>query len=133
MSTISASAEGSGPGRLARTISSNVRGLMGQRKVSQAALAQAIGLPQSGISARLNGSTNWSADDIEAVCLAFDVPWERLIQPVEEEKEPAPLRVVAHSGRSRRVTQHTHKYVTSAGLVTAGYRRRFQPPACRAA
>ena len=108
---------------LSRTISLNVRSLMSQRNVSQQQLANAIGLPQTGVSKRLRGATHWNAPDIQAVAEAFDVPWSRLVEPMEEGDAPAPLRVVAHPIRSRRVTQHTRKYPTLVPVVTVEYGR----------
>lgn len=90
-------------GSLARTISRNVQALMDERRISQAQLADAIGITQSSIGKRLRNSTNWTADDIEAVSIAFDVPVARLIEAAAE--APArPLRSVAHAGRRPRLT-----------------------------
>lgn len=114
-------------GSLAHVISQNVSNLMAQRRVSQQQLADAIGVPQTSIGKRLRGVTHWTADDMDAVAMAFDVPVSRLIEPAEEGDAPTPLRVVAHPVRSRRVTKHTHKYPTPAGLVTPGYGRVLRP------
>lgn len=40
---------------------------MDVRGLTQAALADAIGLTQTKVSARLRGSTRWSLDDIDAL------------------------------------------------------------------
>lgn len=85
-------------GSLARTISRNVAALMDERRVSQAQLAAAIGLQQSSVGKRLRGDTNWTANDIEAVSIAFDVSVAQLIEPAR--KAPArPLRSVGRVAR----------------------------------
>lgn len=89
------------PGRLARVISSNVKALMTQRGVSQQQLAEAIGMPQTSVGKRLRGSTHWTADDIEAVALAFEVDVTDLLRP-EQEVAPRPLRPVARDLPHRR-------------------------------
>lgn len=125
-------------GSLARTISTNVAQLMDERRVNQAQLAEAIGMLQSGVSKRLKGTTNWTADDIEAVSIAFDVPVARLIEPAPE--APArPLRVVTHarhprSGPVRQAAGHTR--TADANLResdTVGYPRRNRRTTSRTA
>lgn len=64
-------------------VSREVLHFMDVRGLTQAALADAIGLTQTKVSARLRGSTRWSLDDIDAlgrigvpVSLASFVPME---------------------------------------------------------
>lgn len=64
-------------------VSREVLHFMDARGLTQAALADAIGLTQPKVSARLRGSTRWSLDDIDAlgrigvpVSLASFVPME---------------------------------------------------------
>lgn len=98
-------------GSLARTISRNVAALMSERGVSQHQLAAAIGLPQTSVGKRLRGAVHWTADDIEAVSIAFDVPVGRLFEPVPEAPS-RPLVSVGHVGRRRR--PHLHARVTDS-------------------
>lgn len=88
-------------GKLARVISANVKELMTQRGVSQHQLAAALGMPQTSIGKRLRGATHWTADDIEAVALAFEVEVIDLLRPTED--VPArPLRPVVRDLPHRR-------------------------------
>ena len=64
-------------------VSREVLHFMDVHGLTQAALADAIGLTQTKVSARLRGSTRWSLDDIDAlgrigvpVSLASFVPME---------------------------------------------------------
>ena len=64
-------------------VSREVLHFMRERGLTQAALADAIGLTQTKVSARLRGSTRWSLDDIDTlgrigvpVSLASFVPME---------------------------------------------------------
>ena len=54
-------------------VSEEVLALMGRYKVRQKHLADWLDLSQSGVSNRLNGSVQWTVDEIERVADAFDV------------------------------------------------------------
>lgn len=58
---------------LDQRISQEVRALMGRYNVSQMRLAEWLGLNQTAVSARLRGSTDWKARDIERVAEGFAV------------------------------------------------------------
>lgn len=58
---------------LDQRISQEVRALMGRYNVSQMQLAQWLGLNQTAVSARLRGTTDWKARDIERVAEGFAV------------------------------------------------------------
>jgi transcriptional regulator with XRE-family HTH domain len=113
------------PGQLARVISANVKALMTQRGVSQHQLASALGMPQTSIGKRLRGDTNWTADDIEAVALAFEVDVIGLLQPAEE-VSARPLRPVVRDLPHRRrsgVAAGPRDAHVSTDSVTSRYRQ----------
>lgn len=110
-------------GKLARVISANVKELMTQRGVSQHQLAAALGMPQTSIGKRLRGATHWTADDIEAVALAFEVEVVDLLRPTEE--VPArPLRPVVRDLPHRRRVTHAAGRPDLGREVSERYRVR---------
>lgn len=58
---------------LDQRISQEVRALMGRYAVSQTRLAAWLGLNQTAVSARLRGSTEWKASDLQRVAEGFRV------------------------------------------------------------
>lgn len=63
----------------------NVRAEMARKKISQAALADHMGLSQAAISARLNGRTPFDINELAAIAHFLDVGLEALIPTVEAE------------------------------------------------
>jgi len=55
-------------------VASEVRALMGRHRVSQTALADALGLSQSSLSARLRCELPFDVDELSRVAAHFDVP-----------------------------------------------------------
>lgn len=51
-----------------------LRGLINAKFGTQAAFAEAIGLSPTALSARLNGTTEWTRADIEKACTALEIP-----------------------------------------------------------
>lgn len=64
------------------TTGSNVKAEMARRSISQAQLAQALGLSQTGISARIRGVTPFDVNELIAAAAFLDVPVERLLEGV---------------------------------------------------
>ncbi|WP_165217263.1 helix-turn-helix transcriptional regulator [Schaalia sp. ZJ1691] len=56
-------------------ISREVRRFMDAAHLSQAELAKTLGIDQTGVSARLNGRTRWSLDDLD-ILREIGVPLE---------------------------------------------------------
>jgi hypothetical protein len=56
---------------------------MGEKQVSQTALAVYLEMPQAAVSDRLRGRTQWRFDEMVDVAQALDVPLERIL-PLEE-------------------------------------------------
>lgn len=61
------------------SVSDNIAAEMRRHKVSQAALAQHLGLSQPAVSARLRGKVEWRLPEIIAVAAHLDVPLSCLI------------------------------------------------------
>lgn len=59
-------------------IGANVRAEMSRHGVTQAAVAERLGLPQSAVSKRLRGMTPWSASELAKVAELLGVPVGKL-------------------------------------------------------
>jgi hypothetical protein len=58
---------------LTKTVSGEVRALMGRHSVNQATLASWLGLHQTAMSKRLRGETEWKVSEIDGIARAFAV------------------------------------------------------------
>lgn len=54
-------------------VASEVRALMGRRRISQTRLAKALGMSQSALSRRLTGVQPFDTDDLYKLAALFDV------------------------------------------------------------
>lgn len=59
--------------RLSETATSNIRAEAARVGVTQTDIARALGISQSAISARWNGKTEWSLDDIDTVAILLNL------------------------------------------------------------
>jgi transcriptional regulator with XRE-family HTH domain len=64
-------------------VSTKIRGVMAEKRISQTALAEHIDMPQAAVSDRLRGRTLWRFDELVDVAQALDVPLERIL-PLDE-------------------------------------------------
>jgi transcriptional regulator with XRE-family HTH domain len=60
-------------------VSGNLRAAMARREVSQAELAEALGLPQTAVSRRLRNIVPWSLPELEAAAERLEVSMAQLI------------------------------------------------------
>ncbi|WP_455833707.1 helix-turn-helix domain-containing protein [Pseudarthrobacter siccitolerans] len=60
-----------------------IRGLMGARRLTAADLAQALNISYSTAAKRMKGEGDITLDEIEAIAAWLDVPVTRLIAPAE--------------------------------------------------
>lgn len=58
----------------AQRIGANVRAEMARRGVSQTALADQLGITQTGVSTRLRGKVAFNVDELAAVAAVLEVP-----------------------------------------------------------
>ena len=58
-----------------RLFSDYVRGQLRREKKRQQDLADYIGIPQPGLSRRLDGTIPWRLDEMADVCSFFEKPW----------------------------------------------------------
>jgi transcriptional regulator with XRE-family HTH domain len=58
-------------GPFARAISAEIRAVMGRHRVSQALLAQRVGVSKNYLGKRLRDEVPFTANDIEAICDAM--------------------------------------------------------------
>lgn len=76
----------------ARTvIASNVRALLGRRKLSQTRLAVALGKSQAAVSRRLNGELPFDTDELLIICEELSVPLSKLIEGIEADDDGTPV------------------------------------------
>lgn len=69
-------------------VAEEIRAAMARRRISQSALAGAIGRSQSGVSRRLKGETPFDVNELVAIARVLDVPVAQLL-PAEPEAVPA--------------------------------------------
>lgn len=68
-------------------VAAEVRAMMGRRRITQGAIAQALGLSQAAVSRRLTGDTAFDLDDVFALARYFDVKLSALLpEPAEVAK-----------------------------------------------
>jgi transcriptional regulator with XRE-family HTH domain len=58
---------------LSRQVSTEIRAWMARRGLTQQDVALALGISRQAVSARLNGQTQWTLDDLAAVAEALGV------------------------------------------------------------
>jgi transcriptional regulator with XRE-family HTH domain len=64
-------------------VSTKVRGVMAEKRLTQTALAQHLNMPQAAVSDRLRGRTQWRFDELVDVAQILEVPLERVL-PLDE-------------------------------------------------
>lgn len=64
------------------TVAANLRAEMGRRQISQAALAEAIGIAQPSVSKRLHGHVPWTLSELTRVAEFLDLPLSTLLEGV---------------------------------------------------
>jgi transcriptional regulator with XRE-family HTH domain len=62
-------------------IAENVRAAKARRRVSDADIAEAIGLSRSAINDRMNNRAKFQIDELQAIAAYLDVPLEQLLAP----------------------------------------------------
>lgn len=70
------------PGDDQAVAAARIRGLMGERRVSQARLAAAVGVSRPGLSDRLAGKTNFTLRELGRVARAFGLSIRDLFPPM---------------------------------------------------
>lgn len=65
---------------LRETVSAEVRALMGRHRVTQVALAEAVGMTQSSLSRCLASKRAFDLDELLAIARYFNLPISRLIE-----------------------------------------------------
>lgn len=51
-----------------------LRGKIKEKGLTEKEFAKQVNLSSSGLSARLNGKTEWSISEMESVCMALSIP-----------------------------------------------------------
>lgn len=67
---------------LQETVTKNVRMLIAERAVSQADLADALGIAQSGLSRKVGRKTDWTASDIANLANFFKLSFAEIVTPM---------------------------------------------------
>lgn len=71
-------------------IASNVRAMLGRKKSTGTALANALGKSQAAASRRLNGETAFDTDELLMICEHYRVPLSDLIEGITADEEGRP-------------------------------------------
>ena len=66
--------------REAERIANRIRGLMAERRVSQLALADRLGISRAAMGRRLTGEIALDVDDLAAIARVLEVPVTRLVE-----------------------------------------------------
>ena len=77
---------------LTEQVAAEVRAYMARRRMTQARLAEVLGLSQSGVSARLAGKVPFRLDELEKVADALGVHPVRLLGGTPDGDGPSPWR-----------------------------------------
>jgi transcriptional regulator with XRE-family HTH domain len=64
-------------------VAAKVRGVMGEARISQTALAERLGIPQQRLSRRLSGDVSMTLDEVYAIAGALGVEPSAFL-PVED-------------------------------------------------
>lgn len=78
-------------------IASNVRAMLGRKKSTGTALANALGKSQAAASRRLNGETAFDTDELLMICEHYRVPLSDLIEGITADEEGRPQIYVSQS------------------------------------
>lgn len=114
------------PQTLSARVAEEVRALMGRRRMSGRALANAAGIPKSTANRWVSGDTAMSLDDVERVARALGVSIVELLPAEERVVHAAPLApAVGAEGLAIAAEIGATPGVTRDGMpATSGYRRR---------
>ena len=66
---------------VSRQVSTEIRAWMARRALTQQDIALALGISRQAVSARLNGQTQWTLDDLAAVAEELGVSVTTLLSP----------------------------------------------------
>lgn len=118
---------------LSAQVAEEIRALLARRRISGRHLAEATGMSQSAISARLTGATAIDLDDLQRIAAALDVRVLDLF-PVEV-AEPTPAvstrpRVVTRAGEPN-PHRLTSRYPGSTHIVTSPPPNELRPQTTR--
>jgi hypothetical protein len=69
------------PGTAAQRVATEIRGLMGARKLGTVDLAKHLDVSRHTAARRLNGETDLSINELEAIAAWLDVPVTRIMCP----------------------------------------------------
>lgn len=64
------------------TTGANVRGEMARKGINQTRVAEALGVSQAAVSARLRGVTPFDVNELVIIARLLDVPMDRLLEGV---------------------------------------------------
>lgn len=98
---------------LQEQVAAEVRSLMGRYKVTQIQLAAVLDLPQSAVSARVNGKRPFTLDDLERLAGFFGVEPQEILGGTRLGPRPTPPdggQRVIRGGRSRASSMDTSGY-----------------------
>ncbi len=70
-------------------VGKQIHGLMWDRRITNRAMAQAIGVDESTMARKLRGQRKWTVDDLLAVAGELHVPVEALLPHLDSNQEPA--------------------------------------------
>lgn len=65
-------------------IAANVRAAMAYRRVEQAEIAKVLSKSRTSISTRLNGTSNFRIEELQAIAAHLDLPLEQLLAPAQD-------------------------------------------------
>ena len=75
-------------------VAEEVRAWLGRRRITQTALARALGLSQPAVSNRLKGTTPFDVNELATTAQLLDIPLERLLGPLMK-MTPEELRIAS--------------------------------------
>lgn len=65
-------------------IAENVRVGKARRRVSDAKIAEAIGISRSALNDRMNGKARFQIDELQAIAAFLEISLEQLLAPAEQ-------------------------------------------------
>ncbi len=75
--------------------------LMFRKKITQTAMAKALGVSQSAVSWKLHGRSRWTLADLVTVAEVLSVDLDEVLDPILSSKESRPLNGDGTSDASR--------------------------------
>lgn len=69
-------------------IAANARAAKARRQVTDADIAQALGITRPGVSERMNGKVRWQIEELEELADFLDTTLEELLAPASAEVAP---------------------------------------------